>query len=682
MIVNLKILTSDGKQIDYVKAEDLGIKFNRIALDMQKPDERVGEFSYTFSIPRTRNNESIMQFAGVQGVKNIFKINPIDVKVFNNDLLLLSGQLELQEITDKEYKCVLYSKLTQLVDDLTDKNMQELTVCPKIEWDYENTIRAHINADYKDADETDYQFPLVFYNTFFCPTAYFTGLTDTVVDSNGLTNHYFQRERDQQNWYYLINRSTLGQNQMYQHQIPLAFYLKSMMKYMLQEVGWSMGGSFWEDKNIKKIIVPYVGDTDVYDRAKYCDNGGWISGGTCFTGNTGTPITHPVVQTGDVWLDTAKFMPDMDCLDFLESVVKLFNLFMLIDNNSKTIVFETHDVMFGSKVAPYNIDNMVIESPSISRMEDYNPTIRFEELDNQRILGDNRVFVYTGTSMYDTSGDNKYLITSNKTLFDKVFNHIGTTEGEISIKFGAPAMKRMRIRNEYNYAGTNMSAGDHVMFLPMVTKQLPEDNGGKDFSKKDSDTLAYNNEETIKYNGDPALFYYYGISTSDIEQKAGKGAQSNYYFINFDGTKQKIPFCSPFLLQNYRGVVNSTLADAYNNPSTATDDENVMLASYCQTTYLQMAKTTGSSITTDFSLVLSDINDFGDTIYTKFHSNMYKRFRESEVLTMNIIMTDYDWQQMNINTPIKYNNQIYSILEINNYDIVKQTAELKLIKMI
>jgi len=95
-----------------------------------------------------------------------------------------------------------------------------------------------------------------------------------------------------------------------------------------------------------------------------------------------------------------------------------------------------------------------------------------------------------------------------------------------------------------------------------------------------------------------------------------------------------------------------------------------------------MASSTGVSQTTQFSLILADNNDYGDTIYTRFHSGKYKRYQESEVLTLSMIMNDVDWRAMQINTPVKYNNQIYSILEISNYDIVKQTAELKLIKQL
>lgn len=665
MITNIKILTSDGREIDYNKEEDFSIKLNRVADDLQDIEARYGEFSYSFSLPRTRNNEEIFEFAGIPHVKNIFKVNPIDIKVYNNDLLILVGQLELQEIEADKYNCVFYSKLTQLIDDITDKNMQEISVCPKIEWAYEDTIRGHIASGYTDCDETPYQFPLIFYNTFFCPTSVFTGLTDTIVDVNGTTNHIFQRERSWQNWYYLINRTTLGENEMYFHQIPLAFYLKSMMEYMLEDVGWSMGGSFWEDDNIKKIIVPYVGDTDVYDRAVYCSNGAAITGDSC--------------GAGTLMLDTAKFMPDMECVEFLENVVNLFNLYLIIDVNNKTIMFESYDVMFGSKVAPYSIDNKIIGEPVISRVNDYNPSISFDDIDNKRILGDNRYIASSGTNAYDAT----YLVTANNNLFDDVYNYRGTTSGKIKIGFGAAAVKRMRIRNEYDFSDVNRSAGDTVMFLPFISKQLPEDNEGKAFSKKDTDSTVFNTEETIKYDGKPALYYYYGISSSDFKQHTDLiGAQSNYFFFNFDDVNQKIPVASPFALTAYRDNINQTLENAGLNPTGSTNDSNVMLASYMQSIYLMMASTTGVTNTTDFSLILSDNSDFGDTIYTKFHQNKYKRYRESEVLETDIIMTDYDWNNLQINQPVLYNKQIYSIMEINNYDVVKKTATIKLIKQL
>lgn len=666
MITNIKIQTTDGRLIDYSKAEDLSIKMNRIADDLQDIEARYGEFSYSFSIPMTRNNMEIFGYAGADNVKNIFKINPVEVKVFNNDLLLFTGQIELKSIEDGKYKCNLYSKLTQLVDALQDKNMQSISICPKITWNYEDSIRAHISSGFTNCDETNYQFPLIYYNTFFCPTSVFTELTDTIVDSNGTTAHYFQRERDRQNWAYLINHSTKGENEMYMHQIPLAWYLKPMLSYMLEDVGWSMGGSFWEDDSIKKIIVPYVGDTDVYDRACYCSNGAAITGSSC--------------GSGTLMLDTAKFMPDMDCLDFLENIVKLFNLYMTFDINQKTVNFETYDVMFGNRTAPYRIDDKVIGEVVISKVDDNNPSISFEDVTNKKILGDGRYIASSGQSAYNLF--TKYRVAANDTLFDSVYNYKGSTEGEIKIKFNPPQVKTMRIRNDYNFSDSNNSATDHIIFLPFISKQVPEDNGGKNFNKKDSDTTAYNTEETIQYNGKPCLYYYYGISNSDIVQKTGKGAQSDYFYVNFDDVNQKIPFASPFALTSYRGLINERLEWAGQNPTGATTDVDTMLASYMQSIYLMFAHSSGCTQQTDFSLILSDNSSYGDTIYTKFHQTKYNRYQNSEVLTLKMIMTDLDWQNMTINQPIRYNNQLYSILEIKNFDIVKQVAELSLIKMI
>lgn len=662
MISNIKIVVKNtGRQIDYTKIEDLSIKMNRVADDATNPESRFGEYSYSFSVPKTRNNMEVFGFAGVPHVKNIFNINPIDVEVFNNDLLILTGQLELQEITDKSFKCVFYSKLTQLSDDLKGKNLQELTVCPQIAWNYETTIRNHINSG--STAYREYEFPFIYYNTFYCPTSVFTGLTDTIVDANGTTNHIFDRERAWQNWYYYINHSSIGENNTYYQWFPLAWKLKAIMEYMLKEVGWTMSGAFWEDSNIQKIIVPYVGDSP-WDSAIYCSNGVAITGTSC--------------GAGTLTLNTARFMPDMDCLDFLESVIKLFNLYLQIDVKNKIIVMDSYDVMFGHRINPYNINNKVIDKPVMSRVDEYNPSIRFAEVDNKRVLGDNRYIASSGTSAYSV----KYLITANNDLFDDIFNYRGITTGEIKTDFAAPVVKRMRIRNEFNYSDTNKSAGDTVFFIPFISKQLPEDNAGKAFNKKDTDSTAMNNESSVQYGGKPVLLYYYGISTSDIQQKtAGIGSQSDYFYINLAGTNQKIPFTSPFALTYYRDIINETLEAAGANPTGSTNDYVTMLASYMQSIYLMMANSTGmTSNVTDMSLILADNNDFGDTIYTRYHKNKYKRYENSDILEMKIICTDVDWNMLQINQPVFYDNEIYSILEIKNYDVSKQTATLKIIK--
>ena len=241
MAVNIKIQTSSGERLDYTTPESLNIKFNRVGDDYTNPKKRYGEFSYNFSLPKTKRNEKILQFPSAGGNNRKFKVNPVSVSVFNNDALVLSGNLELESIKEDTYECRFYSELTQLVDSLEDVNLQDITgFDPIVDWDYETTQAAHINANYLSSDETEYQFPQIFYSSFFTPWAAYEGLTDHF-------GYAFRAEGDRamQNYYYLINRTQNGDYcERYFHEYPLCFYLKSVMEKLLGHVGWSLSGSF------------------------------------------------------------------------------------------------------------------------------------------------------------------------------------------------------------------------------------------------------------------------------------------------------------------------------------------------------------------------------------------------------------------------------------------------------
>ena len=43
-------------EFDYKKAEDLGLSFQRIGDDEIDMSKRYGEFSYSFELPKTKNN--------------------------------------------------------------------------------------------------------------------------------------------------------------------------------------------------------------------------------------------------------------------------------------------------------------------------------------------------------------------------------------------------------------------------------------------------------------------------------------------------------------------------------------------------------------------------------------------------------------------------------------------------
>ena len=639
---NIKIVTYSGKRLDYTTPESLNIKLNRVADDYRKPDTRFGEFSYTFSLPKTKNNGQIFENADTSIKQNKFRVNPINIRVFNNDAPLVDGTLELRTIQPDSYECVFFSKLTQLVDAIEDLNLEDVTVMPHIaDWDEETSQRTHIDADYADSDATDYQFPLVFYNTWFTPWAAYEGLSEVFCRA-----FRAEGDRPQQNYYYLLNRTQNGDYcERYMHEFPLCFYLKTVLEGVLRQVGWSLSGSFWEQADIKKILLLYTGENDIYDAARYS------SGGT-------------------IYLNTNKFMPKYKATKFLKDIINTFNLYLRVDTANKILAMETYDTMFGSKIAPYDITQKVLsDTIAISRIDDYDFSINFDEAENRRIMSDNYFIGGTSTNALTVS----YLKTSDS-LFESVINHVGETDGEVSVGFQAPNVKRMYIRNTDNYSGSVTNANDSVIFLPNMSEQTPQDNDKNKFNKATGDTKVYNEEDSIKFKGKPCLMYYYGISDNEFNQQSGKGDSSDYYYYDFDGTKQKIGIASPFCLKDYRANVDTQLAIG-DSGSTAN-----MYASYLQSIYLNMGA--DSNKTTDFSLIFGDSQGLYNTLYSKFYGNRTKRYRESEMMTASIRMNDVDWTVLQLNQPVLYNKEIYSLMAIKNYDVVKGTASIELIKQL
>lgn len=215
---NLKIITERG-EIDYISASDIGIKLNRIVDDLNDLSNRFSDFSYSFSVPKTKNNNNIFQYADVVGNRNVFRKNEnISCQVYINNVLIIDGIINLVGINSNSYECQLFSKIKEFVDLLDNDGGEERSLkdlnFPLIDFNYEETIINHINANYQSSDDTFYQFPFVFYSTNYCQTSYFSGKTD----ANG---YLFQRERTDQNYYYLINNIDGNDNRMFYHQFHM-----------------------------------------------------------------------------------------------------------------------------------------------------------------------------------------------------------------------------------------------------------------------------------------------------------------------------------------------------------------------------------------------------------------------------------------------------------------------------
>jgi hypothetical protein len=254
----------------------------------------------------------------------------------------------------------------------------------------------------------------------------------------------------------------------------------------------------------------------------------------------------------------------------------------------------------------------------------------------------------------------------------------------INIPFSEPTIKKQYIWNDYNISGVSKSAGLQTFYLPLLSTQTISDNNGMKFNKKDDDTYLFNDESSIKFQGKGSLMYYYGLPTTDFENKTGKGSLADYLYFNLykDLTKYNmpIPIVSPFQLKAYRDDIEAWL----NIDSSAVniEDRRTAVATYLQSLWQMMGSSTGvtSGCTTDFSLVFDDNGYFHETLWSKFHKYKWERYQNSEMFTGDMKMTSYDWQEMQINRSIKYKGELYSLVSITGFNPITEKSTISIIK--
>ncbi len=624
METNIRIVTKYG-ELFYKSAEDLNILFNRIADDLSDVENKYGEFSYDFFLPNVVQNAKVFDYVIQQGRKKVFKKNQnMPCKVYNNNSLILDGVISLLGVSESGYRCKFNSNFTALIDILQEKRLNELEFPVVEDWQYETSIINHILADYKDCDETTHQFPLTFYSTKYAEESLYTGKTDAW----GIP---FRVDNARQNYYYFLNSlATSKYNRTFYHEMPPAIYLVSIVKQILEDAGYSLGGQFFQQDNIKKIILLYAGEDDIYDKAT-----GVVSGST------------------ELNLQIGRFLPDLRQSDFLQSVINMFNLYMIVDGN--IIKFETYKNLFGDTSNAYDLTNKIDEKTIEFEYMQYNPSITFEDSNNKEVMGDS--FIMSGNTSTFTKNDNK--------LFYDIFNHIGE-EDNLRVRFAIPNISRKLLWNDYNASGTLTNNGTSNIYLPCMTRQTIHENENKPFNKNPDDTYLFNNESSISFRGTGSMMYYYGLSTD-----------TDYYINIYTGTtinRIPIPIVSPFQFKTFRDDINAVITGM--TPSTINTKEAVV-ASYMQSVYEMCSGQ--AAFATEYSLLFDDTY-LHNTLFIEFHQLKYDRYENSEVLTADVRLTPYDWQQLQINRPVKYNKELYHIVSIENYDIVNQVGIIKMLK--
>lgn len=690
-INNIKFLLPNG-ELDYQSPESLGIRFNRIVDDFNNPSKRYGEFSYTFNLPNTKNNSKKFEFPDAKGRTKIFVGKQFSCKVYNNNELLIDGIIELVGFDSSSFNCIFYSKFTQLIDALTDRQLVDLRSLPTLEFpanSNEAFIANHILADYKNCDQTDFQFPLIYYKTFYAPAS-----LDSVM-----ANDRTLMERSDLCFNYIFNEglTSAKDNGLYFHQLPPAIYLVSIIRAIFEEAGWTLSGTFFENPSVKRIIIPFTGEIED------------------LLGASGTTASNRT-------LNLNKTLPDISQVDFLRTVINAFNLYFTVDIDSKTIKFESHDTIFRvNNDNAYDITRKV-NLKSVKKYKEKEPEVQFlfdqSELNNQvagyDIALPNEFTYRNNDNPFHTifpRGINISPMGSDENCFyDTQFRFMNKTTGskKIELSLTQPNYFTLRLYGTKNINGANYSGSLVPLIpcsLPLISVQNRRNNDEQYFNEESGTTFCDNTPSKMKYGQGFQMLYYYGLPKYDLTGNGGSfaytantwnGAFNNWLYIPIitGGTcstasikRIPVPVASPFKLmtrneyQKVRGIANKY----FENGTGHTDSSKGVLGA--EVRYLLMTYYMAGSINTDnyepteFSLTFGDADEFVfDNLYSRFHKGKYNLLRNSHLMSASMRLNETDWKEMQINRTIRFDDEFYRLVSIKNYDPVKRSAEIALLK--
>ena len=116
----------NGKLIEFGSQDDINIRFNNVLLDPSKVSSKQGEYSFSFDLPCTPNNNKIFNHANVLSKTNKFRTR-FHAELYADGDLIFTGSLTISSIKDKEYKVNLVSiKQNSLEDIFGDLTMHDI----------------------------------------------------------------------------------------------------------------------------------------------------------------------------------------------------------------------------------------------------------------------------------------------------------------------------------------------------------------------------------------------------------------------------------------------------------------------------------------------------------------------------------------------------------------------------
>ena len=149
----------NGDRLELESQNSLNLRLNNTLFDPEKISSTQAEYSFSFNVPSTPNNDKIFDYAN-----NLSKLNKFsqrtDAEVYADGHLIFEGTITINSFKDKKYNCNLVSVKVYSLDEIFGD-----AVMTDIPWYIDFSGATEINSNNADSAST-VTFPLVSYGAF------------------------------------------------------------------------------------------------------------------------------------------------------------------------------------------------------------------------------------------------------------------------------------------------------------------------------------------------------------------------------------------------------------------------------------------------------------------------------------------------------------------------------------
>lgn len=149
----------NGQLAELESQESLNLRIDNVLFEPVKAVTKQIEYSYSFSLPATPQNNKIFDYANILAKPNKFHMR-YSAKVYADGELIFDGSLTVRRFADKKYECNLVNIKVNSLDDIFGS--AKLTDIP---WMVDYSGATTINTVNEDMS-TKYYFPFVSYGVF------------------------------------------------------------------------------------------------------------------------------------------------------------------------------------------------------------------------------------------------------------------------------------------------------------------------------------------------------------------------------------------------------------------------------------------------------------------------------------------------------------------------------------